>query len=429
MEKSPAASDAIEGIKVRSNVHIPDDLAFSILSKLPLKSLKRFECVSKSWSLLFENPRFMNMLRNHFTSNKRSDYGDTFLFLSAADSPLTYVAFYLLSNEKFENRIKFDLPPPCQEDDTFLYILSSVCINGFFCMGQDTRRGLVNTFRAVLWNPATSDFMVIPSSPDEHVPPYRSPYFDFQGFGYDHMRDDYKLIRYISFFPVTDEDEDMPLEDKSYEPLLEIYSLRSNSWRILEIDMLDIRDFTYAQPRIGVYLDGVCHWLGTRDLYQIEGCLVSFDMSNEVLFMTPILDIDESCDLIFIKRHLVVLNESIALISNCLKATTFHISILAELGVKESWIKLFIVGPIPSIEYPIGVGKKGDICFKQENNELVWLDLSTLDVVEKSALEGIPVGWKTEVKIKKCGNDNKKDMVCYFIQCLTEIYALLSFST
>ncbi|CAK8539348.1 unnamed protein product [Lathyrus sativus] len=379
MEKSPPVTDAIKEIKVRSNVHIPDDLAFSILSKLPLKSLKRFECVSKSWSLLFENPHFMNMLRNHFISNTRSDYGDTFLFLSSVDPPLSHAAFYLLSNEGFENRIKFDLPPPFQEDDSLLYILSSVCINGILCIGQDTCRGrrMVNSFRAVLWNPATSDFMVIPSSPDENVLPYRSPFFNFHGFGYDHVRDDYKLIRYISFFSVTDEDEDMPWEDKSYEPLLMIYSLRSNSWRILEIDMLDIRDFDYALPE-GVYLNGVCHWLGTRDLYGNEACLVSFDLSNEVLFMTPILsDINECCEFIFIGRHLVVLNESVALISNCFKAPTFHISILGEVGVKESWIKLFIVGPIPSIEYPIGVGKKGDICLIQDNKELVWLDLST----------------------------------------------------
>ncbi|TKY47513.1 Heat shock protein 83 [Spatholobus suberectus] len=34
--------------------HLPDDLALSILSKLPLKSLKRFGCVCKSWALLFE---------------------------------------------------------------------------------------------------------------------------------------------------------------------------------------------------------------------------------------------------------------------------------------------------------------------------------------------------------------------------------------
>lgn len=397
MEKSPPAAEAIEETKVRNNLHIHDDLAFSILSKLPLKSLKRFQCVRKSWSIVFENPNFMNLLRNHFLSNDNSDYGDgdTFIFLSEADLPVTRGAFYLLSNESFENRIKFALPPPFQENDCSLYVLSSVCINGILCIGQDTSRGLVNSFRAVLWNPATSDFMVIPPSPDEYVPPYRSPYFMFHGFGYDHVKDGYKLIRYMVFFPTTDEDEDVPLEDRSYDPLLEIYSLRSNSWRILEIDMLDIHDFTYSSTwnGNGVHMDGVCHWLGTRDLYDVEGCLVSFDLINEVFFTTPLLDMNERCDLIFIERHLVVLNGSIAFISNCYKATTFHISILGELGVKESWIKLFVIGPIPSIECPIGVGKKGDICFKQKNDELVWFNLST-QITKEVGVKGSTYGWQ-----------------------------------
>ncbi|KAI5439993.1 hypothetical protein KIW84_025380 [Lathyrus oleraceus] len=135
MQKSPPATKAIEEIKVRNNLHIHDDLAV--------------ECVWKSWSLLFENPPFMNMPHNHFIFNKYYNYG-------AAGPPLTYGAFYLCSSEKFGNRIKFDLPPPFQEDGSLLYILSSVCI---LCIGQDTRRGVINSSRTVLWNPATSDFM------------------------------------------------------------------------------------------------------------------------------------------------------------------------------------------------------------------------------------------------------------------------------
>ncbi|GAU17612.1 hypothetical protein TSUD_254870 [Trifolium subterraneum] len=232
------------------------------------------------------------------------------------------------------------------------------------------RRG-VWIFQAVLWNPATAEYMVIPLRPCESVPPYRDPIFLFHGFGYDHVIDDYKLIRYMTFYHLTDEDEDVPWEDRSYDPLLEIYSLRSNSWKILEIDMHDIANCTYDSTRDGVYVDGLCHWWGSYDLQRVTGCLVSFDFSNEVLFTTPmLLDMGECCDDV-IERRLVVLNESIALISNCFQASTFHISILSELGVKESWFKLFIVGPISFIECPIGVGKKGDICFKQKNDELV----------------------------------------------------------
>jgi molecular chaperone HtpG len=59
-----------------NNVHIPDDIALHILSKLPFKSLKRFGRVHKSWSILFENPYFMNMLRNNFLyNNNRQRYG------------------------------------------------------------------------------------------------------------------------------------------------------------------------------------------------------------------------------------------------------------------------------------------------------------------------------------------------------------------
>ncbi|MCH97502.1 F-box/kelch-repeat protein, partial [Trifolium medium] len=189
------------------------------------------------------------MLRNHFLSNNhRFNYGVTFLLLHDGDL-LVHDTFYLLSNDRFENRVKLDLPPPIQEVDSSVYILSSTSINGIICLGQDTSRGMVTIFRAVLWNPATAEYMVIPPSPDEDVPPYRDPFFVFGGFGYDHVRDDYKLIRYISFVDVTDEDEDVPWEDRSYDPLLEIYSLRNNSWRILEIDMRDIAHCGYDQPQ------------------------------------------------------------------------------------------------------------------------------------------------------------------------------------
>jgi F-box interacting protein len=221
----------------------------------------------------------------------------------------------------------------------------------------------------------------------------------FHGFGYDNVRDDYKLIRYVHFFQVTDEEEDLPLEDRSYDPLLGICSLRSNSWRILDINMPDCYDVNrddccYHEQPLGVYMDGVCHWWGTTDYINGEGCLVSFDLRNEVFFTTPILlDTDLSRDPISIEwpqaidRQLVVLNESIALISNRVQAATFHISILVELGVKESWIKLFIVGPIPSLGWPIAVGKKGHICFRQTNDELVWIDLST-QIVDEIGVKG-----------------------------------------
>jgi hypothetical protein len=67
--------------------------------------------------------------------------------------------------------------------------------------------------------------------------------------------------------------------------------------------------------------------------------------------------------------------------------TTFHISILGELGVTESWTKLFIVGPLPYIHYHVGAGKNGDIFFRNNNGELVCFDLST-QIIEELGVEG-----------------------------------------
>jgi hypothetical protein len=66
MEKKKSVS-AVTNEKV--STYISDDLSFSILSKLPLKSFKRFQCVRKSWSLLYENHHFMSIFRSDFLSN------------------------------------------------------------------------------------------------------------------------------------------------------------------------------------------------------------------------------------------------------------------------------------------------------------------------------------------------------------------------
>jgi len=75
-----------------------------------------------------------------------------------------------------------------------------------------------------------------------------------------------------------------------------------------------------------------------------------------------------------------MLNGSVAMISKYVKQTSFHIYVLGELGVRESWTKLFIVGPFPSVMCPIGAGKKGNLFFIKHDDELACFDLYTQTV-------------------------------------------------
>ncbi|XP_004499817.1 F-box/kelch-repeat protein At3g06240-like [Cicer arietinum] len=250
-------------------------------------------------------------------------------------------------------------------------------VNGIICLCRQNSLNL----QIVLWNPTTAEFFVIPPSLEKCVPCYQCPYLDFLGFGYDYIRDDYKVIQYIRFLPITNGEEDVSLKERSIDYELKIYSVNSNSWRILDIDVpyLPNDEFVWG---VEVHINGMCHWWGETYSY-LEECLVSFDLINETLVITPAsLDMYEGCEVGYMVRHLVVLNESISLISNCPNTTTFYISILGALGMEKSWIKLFNIGSIPFIDSPIGVGKKGNICFKKYDGELVWIDLSTHTIDE-----------------------------------------------
>ncbi|XP_058774582.1 F-box/kelch-repeat protein At3g06240-like [Vicia villosa] len=369
-----------------SRKYIHDDLAFYVLSKLPIKSLKRFGCVRKSWSALFENSHFMALFRNHFLSHNNcdDDYQPFLLIYLRDHADREYAELRLL-----DSRIKLNLPPPLQQGDHVISILGKTSVNGVFCIAQ-THPGTddINKVSYVLWNPATDEFLVIPHSPDELVPQHPLLWVNhkFHGFGYDQLRDDFKLIQYVSFDNSScdgyDYDIDSPPpQGMLYDPFFEIYSLRNNSWKILHMDDMSPWYIGNAFTGVELYTDGACHWLLQGN--QHEMVLMSFDLSDQVFFTTPI---GERTELDY--GYLAVLNGSVAFIINHDNDNIFHISILGELGVKESWIKLFICGPMPSIEgHPIGFGKRGYIFFRKLDDELVRVDLST-GIMEELGVKG-----------------------------------------
>ncbi|XP_039688755.1 F-box/kelch-repeat protein At3g06240 [Medicago truncatula] len=315
--------------------HIPDDLEFFIVSKLPLKSLKRFSCVRKSWSHLFQNSNFMNMYRNYFISNNHSSYeedGSCLLLQQTLPYFPNHRMLYLLSGETFENKVKLDWPPPFQDNGQSVFILGPV-MNGIVCLYQGC------TPIIVLWNPTTDKLKVLPHSPIESPILYELKYVYLHGFGHDHIKDDYKVIRYASYSvdaPNIEDYREVEIVNQTYCDVWEIYSLRSNSWRKIDLDMPQCYGTNVGAF---VYMNGVCHWY-CNDIN--EPLLVSFDLHEEVF---------------------------------------------CELGVKESWTKLFIFGPLPSIEHPIGEGSNGDLFFRRKNDELVWFNLNT-QIIEELGVKG-----------------------------------------
>ncbi|CAJ2633590.1 unnamed protein product [Trifolium pratense] len=377
MEKS-----LMTATNVKFSNHIPDDIVFSILSKLPLKSLKRFGCISKSWSLLFDDNCFMTMFRNNLLTKDHPYYDYTSVLIQTKTRGGG--GLYSLSSD---NIVELDWPNPfrcpIQEEDnhppssssseeeeeegsqdnppvTRFCIVGPVSINGTLCL--DNKNSNAELF---LWNPTTNEFKFIPSSPILSAPYYHVWPTQTQ-VGYDHLKDDYKVIRSMCALP-----------NLKSQPVFfwELYSLNSNTWSTIEADV------PYSNDNVDVYTDGVCHWWGKREKHSY---LVSFDFSNESFITTLIPSYVDDSDAFnyAVGRRLVLLNGSIALILTHSKTSMFHISILGELGIKDSWTKLFIIGPLPSLWNPIGSAKKNKILFENTSGGLALFDLSNKTIEE-----------------------------------------------
>ncbi|XP_058744681.1 F-box protein CPR1-like [Vicia villosa] len=329
----------------------------------------------------------MNMFRNNFLSNLHccSYYDQASLFMLLHGPYEDFL--YSFSREKLESKVKLNISTPFVHHEEEGYV-GDLCIFGFgsisgtFCLYED------GSCKIALWNPSRDEFNHIPPSPVESTLPeaaraicYITPYI--HGFGYDLNTCDYKVIRCVFFVGRHVEEWDyVPsgdvFGDTCLDPVWEIYSLKSNSWRKLDLDM---PRSVMGTEDARLYMDGVCHWL-CQYHSPLAPCLVSFDLSSEQFFVTSIPD---DCFVVGASYvYLAVLNGCIT--SFRVRENTFQISILGELGRKESWITLFVVGPLSCVLRPIGVGTKGEIFFRTKDRRVALFDLCT-QMIEKLGYE------------------------------------------
>jgi len=283
----------------------------------------------------------MNMIRGNFICNLNccSYYDQASLLLKYLDETHEHI-LHSLSGERFENKVKLDCTNPI--DHLYIFrIFGLGSIIGIVCVHKYVDCGAI-----VLWNPSTQEIKRIPPSPLESVElPIPSVAKEFvsvdvftylHGFCYDSVMDDYKVICLISFdiqVELEDTFSESLLEDIYLDELWEIYSLRSNSWRKIDIDM---PSSLYCTEGTQVYMDGVCHWL-CEENSPAGLCLVSLYLRNEVSCITRIPSDEDDCFKFKASSiNLVLLNRSISLIAFHRETTTFHIAIWGELGIKES---------------------------------------------------------------------------------------------
>ncbi|XVE83793.1 hypothetical protein DITRI_Ditri16bG0115500 [Diplodiscus trichospermus] len=338
---------------------------FEILTRLPVKSLKRFQCVQKSWQDLIRSPVFTSV---HSTSSKTKACP-----LLKYDNDVTgKTSISLLSNETFDVSFNLDIPSFFGRNAPYIHIQG--CINGIICLWSDND--------IVIWNPATEQFKVISNLRVDNLAPEpygcfcilsRSKHFwDAVGFGHDSKTNDYKVVRIGSccceycFLPNI---------------AVDVYSSSTNSWRNLPEILPSSMIFQGRCPGFQVYLDGYYHWWAKSKGKEI---LLSFDMTNEIFIKTPF---PETCFGNFYSTskitQFMVMNGYVARVfcSNHEDIyKRFDVWVLGKVGVKESWKRLITIGPFFGVQRPLAADNNGGFYFENEEKKVVCYNSSTQEM-------------------------------------------------
>ncbi|XP_041017161.1 F-box/kelch-repeat protein At3g06240-like [Juglans microcarpa x Juglans regia] len=253
----------------------------------------------------------------------------------------------------------------------------------------DDKKQDLNT---LLWNPATKETKVVPVSNLPGLPANYRASPNGIGFGFDAKTHNYKIIRNFRFFeryPNLDEYE-MGLVDENEMGVMfysEVYSLRTDSWT--QVDSLPFSIWT-AWGGMKTNLNGIGNWWASESDW--EGIL-SFDIAKEVFLITPMPDDSLIYNGYRYDVEYFLLNELVAVAISWKNRHAdgspmcWDVWLLHKYGVRESWTKLFRVGPLTGICRPLEFWRN-DIIFLEKDGELALYDVSTKEMMTILQIDG-----------------------------------------
>ncbi|KAL6971096.1 hypothetical protein U1Q18_030778 [Sarracenia purpurea var. burkii] len=319
---------------------LPEEIVAKILLRLPVKSLGRCKCVSKSWLSLISDPFFVKSHLNQAVSDADSGCFRIFTFPFHSIDYESPSSFEDVDDDDRDNDALVDLDFLYREPDEGIEIVGSC--NGLICLLYGT-----NCF--ILWNLTTRDSRELPP------PPSSSPN-TVRGFGCRSSLDDYMVVQAI------------PTGNPN-QFTVEIFSLKDNSWRRIEGPREDI----LIWEKVGTFMNGALHWLGRSDVGPYKKTqLVSLDLEDlEFQEMSvPYLD-DESVHF----HTLGAINGCLSLLSFVGHLRDVWVWVMKEYGVSASWTRVLV---LPQDDFlfcdSLACGYLVPMCFTKNGEVIITVD-------------------------------------------------------
>ncbi|XP_060203464.1 F-box/kelch-repeat protein At3g23880-like [Lycium barbarum] len=322
----------------------PQEVIFEILLRVPVKSLLKFKCVSKSWLSLLSTPLFTKThVKFSLHNPQMTDYR---LAVVATISGLgRFCHVYSMGSE---NTCVTVVKLNCFTKSLPLSSRILGSCNGLICLTSDS-------FTLMLLNPCTGKFNVFPDLM------LRSKgggggggcYIRY-GFGYDASVEDYKVVKILSFAQI----------EGRYENMVNVYSLKAKSWTTIQGF-----NSSYIKAKLGMFANGILHWEacynhGSGAVWEI----VTFDLAAEIYGKIALPSYENEG----VYWTLGVSRGDLVACCNY-ERNRADMWVMKEYGVEKSWTKLVTISsPVDGRAYmsPLFVAENRDEVLVQHGEEL-----------------------------------------------------------
>ncbi|KAL8137372.1 hypothetical protein V2J09_003373 [Rumex salicifolius] len=248
------------------NSNFPPDLLPEVLSRLPVKSLLRFQCVCRPWLDMINDPDFARSHLNRFTNNNRETH---LLSYQKHDIRTRYsTGCAVRCSETLEITSKLAMLTNAQPNQNYpttlpafegvhqWEIVSSVdglcmLVSGYLCKDQ---------VHYILWKPSIRKYRIVPAFPNLKFLRIRMLWSGAL---------DYKYVRIVQTGSMQ---------------FIAVYSVGENSWKKIEIQGEGLSCWS---RHLHSHVQGICFRgiLYALKEMRVDGSLklVTFDLSKEIL--------------------------------------------------------------------------------------------------------------------------------------------------
>ncbi|XP_039158248.1 F-box/kelch-repeat protein At3g23880-like [Eucalyptus grandis] len=328
---------------------LPHDVIIEILKRLPARSLLRFRSVCRLWRSTIDDLAFVAL---------HSRY-------SALDASSRYVVCIDWGGPD-ERRCSlfrsesFALQSPSQIEIPFVnpvngYALVGSC-NGLICFTELSKHSRDETM--YVWNLFTRRYKAVILSHPGLFSAATTP--EALGFGFDAWSGDYKIVR-------------IRYRHDTY--LVEIYSLRMDSWRSLECQVP-----AFCAFRPSVFLNGNLHWhLFEHDDPRKErkeggwDSILLFDLAGEMFHEMALPEEMIHQDNGYLLAHLSVLDDFLAMFIHVTdRVHSCSVWVMREYCSPDSWTELYSVKSPGLVTNFYGFMSNGNVLMEMDDKRVCW---------------------------------------------------------